>query len=311
SGELQGDDTVVATQQAVDKEGGALAASAEDPDPQGIKRTKGLHLCKATTSLSQLCQLSGSNSYADLASDGSGPALVIRDRNTSAPATRALQDVAQTDAKSPGAVSQKGKAHRPPVLHRDAKPRKKAGGKKTHLKKATSAAAMRSRQRHSAGPRRETSHPRGLGMSRLTLDEGPADSSYVDYSGSSDLDTGEVEIVDDERPQMRTVSSEPTDVVPRAHFGALEQPQGSVNSSTATLGGACQDADDTATTASTGSQHEDRAVQLQEDSSTGNRSSEIAQTQPGPTGDPHAMHARSRYRDPEAGDRRFDERRKA
>ncbi|KAJ1932030.1 hypothetical protein FBU59_006509, partial [Linderina macrospora] len=145
SGELQGD-TVVPTQQAAGKEIEVLSASPEDSESQGMKRTKGLHLCKATTSLSQLCQLSGSNSYADLQSDGSGPALVIRDRITSAPATRVSYDTNQADATSPGAVSQKSKTARPPMVHRDSKSRKKVASKKTHLKKVTSAAAMRSRQ---------------------------------------------------------------------------------------------------------------------------------------------------------------------
>ncbi|KAJ2148911.1 hypothetical protein IW142_000527 [Coemansia sp. RSA 564] len=200
-----------------------------------------LHACKATTGLSRLCVSphSYSESISDSDSSDSGSALVVREtRVISAPAV-----VANGDTTSMSEQAQRGKAKAGPMRDAHAKPRKKVASKKPiaskkptaskkpHVKKAASSAALRTRLRQGTVLRRDT-HASKL----QSLDNnGHGDSSYVDYSGNSDIE------------DASGVATQ------AARVAAVDQPRGSLHSSTATLGDAGQDSqdiDESVTTAS-------------------------------------------------------------
>ncbi|KAJ1855841.1 hypothetical protein GGH12_003163 [Coemansia sp. RSA 1822] len=194
-----------------------------------------LHACKATTGLSRLgvSSHSYSESISDSDSSDSGSALAVCEtRVISAPA-----GATNADTTSMSEQAQRGKAKAGPMRDVHAKPRKKVASKKPtaskkpHVKKAASSAALRTRLRQGTVLRRDT-HASKL----QSLDNnGHGDSSYVDYSGNSDIE------------DASGVATQAARVV------AVDQPRGSLHSSTATLGDAGQDSqdiDESVTTAS-------------------------------------------------------------
>ncbi|KAJ2659649.1 hypothetical protein IWW48_003375 [Coemansia sp. RSA 1200] len=238
-----------------------------------------LHLCKATTSLSQLHSTPDGEQTDALATDMERskvpPVAPMRhDRLASAPPERKSVDLlTKSDNDNSGGdildeergVSEphcriKGKAM---TKEPNLKPRKKVTGKKPHNKRTASTAALRTRIRHGGGGNR-----RDYLLAKPLLkpsNNGEGDGSYVDYSGNSSFgDEGGV--IQTDHQQQQTGDS----LLPAADYNmiatdvnVLDQAKGSLNSSTATLGiGAAQDVDDSATTASIDSPRQEGVDEL-------------------------------------------------
>ncbi|KAJ1960112.1 hypothetical protein GGI12_003980, partial [Dipsacomyces acuminosporus] len=324
--------------------GGSIKSSTNisDAGSASALKSKGLHACKATTSLSQLYNLAETDNIHE-AKDSKTPSVLspavsgelVTDVSPPPPPPppisqdttftnndqhfEQLDDAAsleptdnshgnaglqnnETKQQSPQLQLQqyntqhagKGKPRNAPLVSKEGhlKLRKKLTSKKSHIKKATSTAALKSRQRHTGGSgayRNVSSNSRLLAYSKVAaLDDSQIDGSYVDYSSSNngsgsedvsddeDGDDGEVLNIEHRRVSAGAAtvagrtSSSPTAATSASKnaqnlaqsaqsaqsvqntSAALEQCQASLHSSTATLGGAGQDNDDTATTASSG-----------------------------------------------------------
>ncbi|KAJ2357246.1 hypothetical protein GGF43_001585, partial [Coemansia sp. RSA 2618] len=205
----------------------------QQDEPRVARSPSQLHACKATTGLSRLGTSPRPHGYSEPLSDGdssdAAPALVVREsRVTSAPA-----GATNADTDSAAEQAQRGKAKAAPARESHAKPRKKVTSKKSHVKKAVSSAALRTRMRQGTVVRRDVQPAKALPLSTIA-DDTHGDSSYVDYSGNSDIEDA-------------------SGAGPQARVAAIDQPRGSLHSSTATLGDVGQDSqdmDDSATTAS-------------------------------------------------------------
>ncbi|KAJ2492255.1 hypothetical protein IWW37_001567 [Coemansia sp. RSA 2050] len=223
-----------------------------------------LHMCKASTSLSQLGKASGSVSSVDAAasscaSDQGSSLAGMPERVASAPA---IQPTANTQDrgscvsfalcanKDTLEASLLGKGKAPLPREGFIKPRKRVGSKKAHLKKAVSTAALRARSRLGGPLRRDPSalrSPAQLGGAAERSE--PADCSYVDYSGNSDADEDHYQTDDNAQPAALQAGS-PHSQTSSANVVPADPARVSPHSSTATLDGASQDMDDSASTAS-------------------------------------------------------------
>ncbi|KAJ2867575.1 hypothetical protein GGH94_000751 [Coemansia aciculifera] len=244
--------------------GGSVHNSNKSPaannDEDGCS-SNGLHMCKASTSLSQLGKASDSVSSIDAAasnstSDQGSSSVGMPERVASAPA---IQPAADTQANG-SCVSfalcdnregletspvGKGKAALPREGY--GKARKRVGSKKAHLKKAVSTAALRGRSRL-GGPQRRDPLALKAQVGGATEYDGPADGSYVDYSGTSDMGEDHCQVEVDVQQQQQLAGALQADVVAGADAARV-----SPHSSTATLDGTSQEMDDSASTASIGS----------------------------------------------------------
>ncbi|KAJ2416057.1 hypothetical protein GGI10_001251 [Coemansia sp. RSA 2530] len=247
--------------------GGDVCSSSASSVEHRDKETRSpnvLHMCKASTSLSQLGQASSSVGSVDAAASSSvseqGSSLAgMPERVASAPA---IQPAANTQDRgscvgfalcvdqdgSEASLLGKGKAPLPREGY--IKPRKRVGSKKAHLKKAVSTAALRARSRLGGPLRRDPSalkSPAQLGGAAERSE--PADCSYVDYSGNSDADEDHYQTGDNVQAaaSQADYSHSQTSSTNVAPAGPVRV---SPHSSTATLDGASQDMDDSASTAS-------------------------------------------------------------
>ncbi|KAJ2038187.1 hypothetical protein H4S03_002489 [Coemansia sp. S3946] len=242
-------------------------SSAANRNEDGCS-SKGLHMCKASTSLSQLGKASDSISSIDAvasnsASDQGLSSAGVPERVSSAPAIQPAADargngscvsfaLCENREASETSPVGKGKAALPREGY--AKARKRVGGKKAHLKKAVSTAALRGRSRLGGPQRREALALKAATQVGGTTEyDGPGDCSYVDYSGNSDVDEDHYQAeVDAQQPQQAGALQ--TDIVPpqssSAKVARADAARVSPHSSTATLDGTSQDMDDSASTAS-------------------------------------------------------------
>ncbi|KAJ2584604.1 hypothetical protein GGH95_000271 [Coemansia sp. RSA 1836] len=251
-------------------EGGCSArnsnSSSRSPaaDHKAACNPNALHMCKASTSLSQLGKASDSSSPVDAAAatsssaSGQGSSTAgVPERVASAPAIQPAGDAcgggscvsfAAYEGRDIAETSPLGKGKAPMPREGYAKPRKRVASKKPNLKKAVSTAALRARSRL-GGPQRRDPLPLRAPMQLSTAaerDDGLADCSYVDYSSNSDA--GE------DRLQPPIEQQKHPDVIPQqgapANVARADPTRASPHSSTATLDGASQDVEDSASTAS-------------------------------------------------------------
>ncbi|KAJ2746197.1 hypothetical protein GGI20_001552 [Coemansia sp. BCRC 34301] len=269
AGELATDNRAADRDGETHAEGGCNRRNSDTsptPDLDVACSSNALHMCKASTSLSQLGNVPDTSSSIDVAAasssaSGQGSSSVgVPERVASAPAIQPAVDAcgsgscvsfAVSDDMDPPETSPSGKGKTPMPREGYTKPRKRVASKKPHLKKAVSTAALRARSRHS-GPQRRDPLPLRTHTQLNTAAEydGLADCSYVDYSGNSD--TGE------ENPQApveqhQQQQQQPGGTHPPASpedTTRADQTRASPHSSTATLDGANQDVDDSASTAS-------------------------------------------------------------
>ncbi|KAJ2724226.1 hypothetical protein GGI07_002096 [Coemansia sp. Benny D115] len=237
----------------------------DDASAENSRSPPTLHACKAMSSLAQLAQPSETHSYEDAEAtdfqENSSKDAALRERVTSEPVFSAPHPLDPTSPRagkvafgvlaeddrsaSEGLLrSSRGKA--PAGRDSQLRPRKRSSARKPHIKKPVSSAALRGRTRHGTAHRRDTQSSKtqlyaGVGTSsNVALNEANDshfEGSYVDYSDSDE---------DIPRTEAATVSR-----LVHPHVVTLDQTRASMNSSTATLGGgACQDVDDSATTAS-------------------------------------------------------------
>ncbi|KAJ1800893.1 hypothetical protein LPJ59_000732 [Coemansia sp. RSA 2399] len=242
-----------------------------------------LHSCKATTSLSQLHTLPNAEQAAvqDLSpglSEMASAPFVRRERVVSAPPARRNGDSsARGDNTSSSDVMDDARDTSEPQHHskgkmvaaRDAhlKPRKKVASKKTLAKRTTSTAALRTRTRPGGGGhRRDYPLAKPLLSTVGAASEGQADGSYVDYSGNSSFgdDADRKQKADGPQQQTGSGSLPVTDshAMAATNSNVPDQSRASLNSSTETLGvSAGQEVDDSATTASIDSPHQEHIAE--------------------------------------------------
>ncbi|KAJ1895731.1 hypothetical protein LPJ66_004411 [Kickxella alabastrina] len=236
-----------------------------------------LHACKAMTSLMHLADPSASHRFSAQSAnaadeDGEASGLALRERVISAPTIQESSSNLPTSDNDPGIQAGKNR-EASETLHLDRgrapllwdtqlKARKKTSARKPHVKKAVSSAALRTRLRHGTTARRDNLPSKGHAHAGVNGDadvldgDGHVEGSYVDYSGNSDSEDGSAlqqnhpQQQNQQQQQQNRAQADAMSRITHANISALDQSRGSLHSSTATLGGACQDIDDSVTTAS-------------------------------------------------------------
>ncbi|KAJ2236180.1 hypothetical protein IWW45_001991 [Coemansia sp. RSA 485] len=232
-----------------------------------------LHACKAMTSLHLAQQPSPSHGYDEQSADAVYPEMLssnamLRDRVTSAPSIQGATGDDFDDAESDGVLNthggeeravseglQRGRGKTPLARESHTRLRKKTSARKAHVKKAVSSAALRTRLRYGGAHRRDNqpakTHLCSAGVAAADGDGSHVEGSYVDFSGDGESEEEEEGVLRRSEPQQQQQQqAQLASRVADASANLLDQPRVSPHSSTATLGDACHDADDTATTAS-------------------------------------------------------------
>ncbi|KAJ1805982.1 hypothetical protein LPJ75_005167, partial [Coemansia sp. RSA 2598] len=169
------------------------------------------------------------------------------------PENEAASNACAGDERAASEGLQHGRGKAPLVRESLTRLRKKPSARKAHVKRAVSTAALRTRVRYGAAHRRDNYPAKThlyAGAGAAGNNGSDIEGSYVDLSGDSDSEGGYASRQNEQRHQQREPQINNTARVAHAAISALDQPRASPHSSTATLGGAAHDADDTATTAS-------------------------------------------------------------